>query len=59
MYYLRKPVTFTKPLVYLSKVKIHIDEHVSGIRRVPPCVIHKQDAVNVTVHSVFSDVNYG
>ncbi len=47
MDFLQKPVTYKKSLVYLSKVSIYVNEHISAIRMKSPCVIvHKQDSQN-------------
>ncbi len=41
----QKPVTYSKSLVHLSNVSIHVNEHISAIRMKSHCVIvHKQDA---------------
>ena len=39
MDYLQKPVSWSKSLVYLSKVNICVNEHVSAIGMTSPCVI--------------------
>ncbi len=47
MDYLKKPETYSKSLVNLSKVSIYVNEHISGIRMKSPCVVvHKQDSQN-------------
>ncbi len=46
--YLQKPVTYSKSLVYLSKVSFYVNEHISALRKKSPCVIvHKQDGQHV------------
>lgn len=68
MNFLQKPVTCSEPLVYLSKVNIYVNEHISGIRIRSLCVIvHKQvnkskclDVLNrPCTLMVFSDMCYG
>ncbi len=45
--YLPKPVTYSKSLVHLSKVRFYVNEHISAIKMKSPCVIvYKQDSLN-------------
>ena len=55
MYYLQKPVTCSKSLIYVTKVNIYVNKHVSAPKmKSPRVIVHEQDSQNTVKHESVS-----